>query len=150
MVRDSVVASSKDSKRSLRERPTWLVFRDGLVLVRFVWFGFSHAVARYAEMVCRVTVPFIIPYLVFACSLMFLGSIAPRFRGVNTFRESCLCCRCLRAWRVTACPFGLRLSHAAGAWGSRLRPRRKILTDWGCLWGKGKQYNSSWTLTTMS
>nr|DAX34999.1 MAG TPA: hypothetical protein [Caudoviricetes sp.] len=30
-------------------------------------------------MVCRVTVPFIIPYLVFTCSLMFLGSIAPRF-----------------------------------------------------------------------
>ena len=58
MVRDSVVASSKDSKRSLRERPMWLAFRDGLVLVRFVWFGFSHAVARYAEMVCRVTVSF--------------------------------------------------------------------------------------------
>nr|DAN94577.1 MAG TPA: hypothetical protein [Caudoviricetes sp.] len=24
----------------------------------FVWFGFSHAVARYARMVCRVTVSF--------------------------------------------------------------------------------------------
>lgn len=73
MVRDSVVASSKDSKRSLRERPTWLVFRDGTELVGFVWFGFSHAVARYAEMVCRVTAPFTIPYLVFACSLIVFG-----------------------------------------------------------------------------
>ena len=136
MVRGSVLASSEDSKHSLRERPTWLVFRDGLVVVRFVWFGFSHAVARYAEMVCRVTIPFIIPYLVFACSLIVLGSIAPLFRGVNTFRESCLCCRCLRAWRVTARPFGLRLSHAAGAWGSRLRPRRKILLIGGVCGGK--------------
>lgn len=58
MVRDSVVASSKDSKHSLRERPTWLVFRDGTELVGFVWFGFSHAVARHTRMVCRVTVSF--------------------------------------------------------------------------------------------
>lgn len=49
---------SEDSKRSLRERPMWLVFRDGTELVGFVWFGFSHAVTRYAEMVCRVTVSF--------------------------------------------------------------------------------------------
>lgn len=58
MVRDSVVASSKDSKRSLRERPMWLVFRGGTELVGFVWFGFSHAVARCTRMVCRVTVSF--------------------------------------------------------------------------------------------
>lgn len=51
----------------------WLVFRDETELVGFVWFGFSLAVARYAERVCRVTVPFIIPYLVFACSLIVFG-----------------------------------------------------------------------------
>lgn len=136
MVRGGRCGSGKDSKRSLRERPTWLVFRDGLVLVRFIWFGFSLAVARYAEMVCRVTVPFIIPYLVFACSLIVFGEYCSPIWRVNTFRESCLCCRCLRAWRVTACPFGLRLSHAAGAWGSRLRPRRKFLLIGGVCGGK--------------
>ena len=57
MVRDSEVASSKDSKRSLRERPMWLVFRDGTELVGFVWFGFSHAVAWRAY-----TVP-MLPFL---------------------------------------------------------------------------------------
>nr|DAP53050.1 MAG TPA: hypothetical protein [Caudoviricetes sp.] len=35
----------------------WLVFRDGLVVVRFVWFGFSHAVAWRAY-----TVP-MLPFL---------------------------------------------------------------------------------------
>nr|DAK51746.1 MAG TPA: Protein of unknown function (DUF1673) [Caudoviricetes sp.] len=50
--------SSEGSKRSLRERPAWLVFRDGTELVGFVWFGFSLAVTRCTRMVCRVTVSF--------------------------------------------------------------------------------------------
>nr|DAX34998.1 MAG TPA: hypothetical protein [Caudoviricetes sp.] len=37
-----------------------------------------------------------------------------------------------------------------GGLGFKTPPPSQILTDWGCLWGKGKQYNSSWTLTTMS
>ena len=58
----------------------WLVFRDGTELVGFVWFGFSHAVARYTGMGCRVTVPFILFYLVFTC-LLGLGIESPLLRG---------------------------------------------------------------------
>ena len=80
-VRDSVLVLAKIANTLCERVLCGLVFRDETELVGFVWFGFSHAVARYAEMVCRVTVPFIIPYLVFACSLMFLGRIAPRLES---------------------------------------------------------------------